>query len=259
MPHPAINLSAERHFQPVGHQLVELKSVDSTNNYAMAKVHAGLAAHGSVFTAYEQTAGKGQRHKKWTSSPGRNITMSIVLEPVFLPPAQQFALSACVALACYHFLKKYIPEGLSIKWPNDLYWNDRKAGGILIESILKGNQWLTAVAGIGINVNQVRFPEGAVNPVSLKQITGKDFDLRNLIGSLCAAVEEKFTELRTGSAAQILDQYNQVLFMRGKTARLRKGSVVFETRIREVSPGGQLMTTDQLDRSFDFGEVEWLL
>jgi BirA family transcriptional regulator, biotin operon repressor / biotin---[acetyl-CoA-carboxylase] ligase len=258
LPHPAINLSTAGHFQPIGHQAIELKSVDSTNNYAMAKVRAGLATHGTVFIAFEQTAGKGQRNKNWISSPGKNITLSIVLQPVFLQPQDHFALSACIALACYDFLKKNIPDELSIKWPNDLYWNDRKAGGILIESVIKGRDWLFAIAGIGINVNQSRFPESMPNPVSLKQIKGNTLDLQNLIKALLEAVEIRFTALRISGPADIINQYNQVLYKRQQQVCLRKGNIVFETIVKSVSPSGQLLTSDSVERAFEFGEVQWV-
>jgi BirA family biotin operon repressor/biotin-[acetyl-CoA-carboxylase] ligase len=254
-----MNLSPERVFRPVGHDLVRLKSVDSTNNYAMASVHAGMASHGTVFTAFEQTFGKGQRHKKWTSSPGQNITLSIVLEPVFLLPMEHFALSSCIALACYDFLEKFVPEGLSIKWPNDLYWNDRKAGGILIESIMKGNEWLHAVAGIGININQVRFPAMSPRPVSLRQITGRSMDLDALIPSLCESVETKFTELRESGSKELFSRYNRVLFKRGSRVKLSSGGKIFETTLVEVTPAGQLVCEDAGRRSFDFGEVVWVI
>jgi BirA family biotin operon repressor/biotin-[acetyl-CoA-carboxylase] ligase len=259
LPDPAINLS-HGNLKPIGHNFIELKSVDSTNNYAMAKVHAGLASPGTVFFAHEQLAGKGQRGRTWTSAPGENITMSIVLKPVFLQPMQQFMLSACVALACHDFLGNYISEELSIKWPNDLYWRDRKAGGILIESVFKGADWLFAIAGIGININQVRFPEGISRAVSLKQITSKAFDVPALAKELCHFLEIRYTELETKGFEGILAGYNRVLFRRNQSVRLKKGNTIFETTIREVSLQGQLQTLDSSGtRNFDFGEVEWVM
>src|SRR5258708_3284634 len=161
-------LSKNSNLLPIGHSFIELQSVDSTNNYAMARAAAGDAAHGTLFFAYEQWAGKGQRGRTWTSIPGENIILSAVLEPVALPASQAFLLSACVALACHDLFSQYAgPEQPLIKWPNDLYWRDRKAGGILIENSFKGNQWTLAIAGMGININQVVFPATARNPVSL--------------------------------------------------------------------------------------------
>src|SRR5580698_5746896 len=109
----------------IGNVFVELPSVDSTNNYAIAKVRQEQAFHGNVYFAHEQYDGKGQLGKKWTAAAGDNITMSIVLHPDFLLPTQQFALSVCMAVACVGFLNNYDSNEFYTKWPNDLYWHDR--------------------------------------------------------------------------------------------------------------------------------------
>ena len=161
-----------------------LDTVDSTNNYAMAKVHAGMARHGMVWFTREQTAGKGQRGKSWKSDKGKNIAMSLVLEPGRLQINDQFHLSAAVAISCFEFFAAFAGEETKIKWPNDLFWRDRKAGGILIENVLQGKIWKWAVVGIGLNINQTKFDKSILNPVSLKQITGKTFDIIELGKSL---------------------------------------------------------------------------
>src|SRR5215469_5061577 len=120
----------------MGISFIELPSVDSTNNYASEQIHANMAQHGTCYFAHEQTAGKGQRGKSWASEKGANIILSIVLKPYFLQPFQQFYLSACVATATYNFLKGFAPDHLTIKWPNDIYWQNKKLGGILIENII---------------------------------------------------------------------------------------------------------------------------
>src|SRR6476646_2527475 len=118
-----------------------LDSVDSTNNYAMARLHAGTALHGTAYFAHEQSSGKGRRGKSWHTQRGKNIILSMVLNTGFLPVYQQFQLSMTASLACLDFLHRFVPEGLKIKWPNDLYWNDRKEGGLLIENIIKSDLW----------------------------------------------------------------------------------------------------------------------
>ncbi len=254
--HPAINLS-HQYFRPIGQIFTVLKSIDSTNNYAMAQVHAGLASHGMAYFAREQFAGKGQRGKAWSTLPGENIILSIVLEPAFLRPTEQFILSAALAVSCHDFLKKYNQDEWSIKWPNDIYWRDRKAAGILIESICKGNSWLIAVAGIGININQVRFPASVTNATSLKQITGKTFDAEILAKELCECIEKRFEGLKDNGAGQIMSIYNSHLFKRNQIVKLKKGGIVFETTIKEVTLQGQLITFDDMERRFDLGDVSW--
>jgi len=256
--HPAINLS-QRMSQEIGHPFIELQSVDSTNNYAMGQVHAGLAFHGAAFFAHEQTAGKGQRGKNWLSIPGENIILSIVLEPGRLQIDKPFLLSACIALGCHDFFKKYIKGEIFIKWPNDIYWRDRKAGGILIESVIRGRDWLFAVAGIGLNINQARFPESLPNPVSMRQITGEVFPVTALAKELCRFVQLRYQVLQNQEAASILDQYNLLLYKRNEKVRFKTAAGLLETTIGEVNLDGSLITFDQIERRFEFGEVEWLL
>ena len=234
-----------------------LDTVDSTNNYAMQQLQDGLAKHGSAWFATEQTAGKGQRGKTWASEKGKNIAMSFVLEPEQLRITSQFYLSAVVALACFEFLKQYAGDEMKIKWPNDLFWRDRKAGGILIENKFQGKAWKWAVVGIGINVNQTGFDKELVNAVSLKQITGKNFDTVALAKELHKLVMKNLAESRTTD--EILQQYNQHLYKINELVTLRKTGVKFNTVIKEVSATGRLITVDAIEREFDFGEVEWVL
>ncbi len=242
----------------IGEFITVLQSVESTNNYAMGMVHEGMAKHGDAWLALEQTAGKGQRGRSWKTTTGENILLSVVMEPAFMPVSRQFLFSMTIALACYDFFISYTHDEIAIKWPNDLYWRDRKAGGILIENVLKSGQWSFAVVGIGININQVVFPDTITNPVSLKQITGKTFDLYVVTRQLCQCIENRYTSLKNGDA-KILEAYNEVLFRKGDQVRLKKDSIVFETRILGVDMEGRLLTSDTAERAFKSGHIEWLL
>lgn len=258
MPHPTI-----------GQRLIILPTIDSTNNYAMGQAAAGKAPHGTVYFALEQTAGKGQRGKTWITTPGENIMMSVVIQPQALKTSQQFLLSAAIALGCYDFFKNYAGDETRIKWPNDIYWRDRKAGGILIESRL-GNvhhepsihdsrlpSWLFAIAGMGININQTQFAPEALRPVSLKQITGKTYDINALARELCSSLENRYQAIH--NPVQLLADYHQALYKLQQPVKLKKGNSVFETTIQGVTPTGQLITRDTLERYFDVGEVEWVI
>jgi len=234
-----------------------LNTVDSTNNYAMARLQDGLAEHGMLWFANEQTAGKGQRGKTWTTEKGKNIAMSLVLAPEKLQITNQFHLSAAVALSCFEFFAAHAGDETKIKWPNDLFWRDRKAGGVLIENKFQGKIWKWAVVGIGININQTRFDENLVNPVSLKQITGKTFDTIGLAKELYALLMKNLAEMR--SANLVMEQYNEQLYKVNKQVTLKKREQEFDTVIKGVTSEGKLLTVDALERQFDFGEVEWVL
>ena len=188
----------------LGEPLIELSEIDSTNMYAMEQIHAQKALSGSVYQTDFQTNGKGQHGRIWESHRGENLLCTYVLELNALKqgknwvPSEQLGLSAAVALGAQAFFMKFAGEETKIKKPNDLYWRDRKAGGILIENIVRGTDWTWTVIGIGLNINQTQFSNEAGNPVSLKQITGKDWDIKTmqkkLAESLSASLNLWLTE-----------------------------------------------------------------
>ena len=244
---------------PTGSSFVILKQVDSTNNYAMAKVHAGMAKHGDTYFTTMQTAGKGQRGRVWQTADGVNIALSLVLDAQLLNASQQFQLLVGVALGCYDFFERYAGQETSIKWPNDIYWRDRKAVGVLIENVFQGSDWKFAVAGIGVNINQTHFDPSLKNPVSLQQITGKTYDLIALAEELQKNVLSRCNAIQKDSFGNSLAEYNACLFGLNKKMRLKKGPIHFDTTIKGVTAFGQLITTDFQERQFNFGEVEWVV
>ncbi len=236
-----------------------LNNVDSTNNYAMQKVYAGLAKPGEAYFAHFQSAGKGQRGKHWMGEEGKNIALSIVIKPSPLNITEQFYLSAAVALGCFDFFCKYAGDETSIKWPNDIYWRDRKAGGILIENVIKGKKWKWAVVGIGINVNQTIFGNELINPVSLLQITGKEYDPVELAAELHSSVLKRIESLFSAGKMQLIEEYNRHLYKLNGIVKLKKGNMVFETIVKGVDENGCLETADTIGNKYDFGDVDWIL
>ena len=168
----------------LGEPLIELSEIDSTNMYAMEQIHAQKALSGSVYQTDFQTNGKGQHGRIWESHRGENLLCTYILELNALKqgknwvPSEQLGLSAAVALGAQAFFMEFAGEETKIKKPNDIYWRDRKAGGILIENIVRGTDWNWTVIGIGLNINQTQFSNEAGKPVSLKQITGKHWDIK---------------------------------------------------------------------------------
>ncbi len=224
----------------------------------MAMVHAGLAKHGNAWFSAHQTEGKGQRGKAWSTGKDDNIALSIVLTPRKLNIIHPFQLSTAVALASFDFFHQFAGDKTTIKWPNDIYWGDRKAGGILIENKFSGNDWNWAVVGIGFNINQIEFDPQLVNPISLSQATGQQYDLPTLTEILHRQVMARTEQFLTKSYASMLAEYNSRLYQLNKTVKLRKGSMVFDTLIKGVAANGQLITHDVIEKSYGFGEVEWV-
>ena len=193
----------------LGEPLIELTTIPSTNIYAMDQVHQGLALSGSCYTADFQTAGKGQHGRNWESEKGQNLLSSYVLELKQLntgkiwTPADQIGFSAAIALGARAFFASFAGEETKIKKPNDIYFRDRKAGGILIENLVRGKDWTWTVIGIGMNINQSSFSTAAVNqiaanPISLQEITNKSWDLKqmqkHLSEALTTAIRNWLTE-----------------------------------------------------------------
>lgn len=225
----------------------------------MAKLHNRLLRSETAILALHQTAGKGQRGRHWQTAAGENITMSTVFNASELAPAARFPflLSATAALSCYDFFKDLQVQDVTIKWPNDVYIDDRKAGGILIENILKGNSIEWSIVGTGINLNQVEFGELS-KATSIRLATGKFLDVVEMGRGLHEKLCRRFAALKTVTASQIMAEYNGRLFKAGSEVKLKKNNIVFSTRILRVSPEGELVTFNQLEQSFKVGEVEFV-
>lgn len=256
---------------PKGSPFIELQSVDSTNKYAMDLAHAGMAQHGLSVFSHEQTSGKGQRGKRWRSERSANILLSLIINPFPLSLSEQFKLSICTAVSIHEFFSRLAGDEIKLKWPNDLYWRDRKAGGVLIENVVRsqefiaGNQksvmsnWQWAIIGIGININQTSFPPDLPNPVSLKQISGKSYDPLMLAKELNSGFYKNFQLLIEGNFELLFNRYQSELYKKDEKVKLKKGSRVFEATIKGVSKTGQLITQHTIEERFEFGEVEWIL
>jgi BirA family biotin operon repressor/biotin-[acetyl-CoA-carboxylase] ligase len=183
----------------LGAPLIELSTIDSTNIYAMDQIKQGLAKSGSCYTADFQTNGKGQHGRVWESSKGQNILCSYILELNTLDalknwtPTDQIGFSAAITLGARSFFAGFAGSETKIKKPNDIYFSDRKAGGILIENLVRGKEWTWSVIGIGMNINQNAFSSAAVNsvssnPISLQEITNKSWDVKQMQKHLSEAL-----------------------------------------------------------------------
>ncbi len=235
-----------------------LDSVESTNNYAMQQIHAGMAKNGQAWYAKEQFAGKGQRGKVWKSNAGENVIMSIALQPNIIFSVKPFYLSALVASICRKCFEEISKVQTKIKWPNDIYYNDRKAGGILIENILKGNNWQWAIIGIGININQTVFDENMGNTTSLKIITDNEHDPILFAQNIQEVLLQQLENIKTDNLKYYVEDLNNHLYKKNETVYLKKDNAVFATKIIAVNEYGQLLTEDVIERKFEVGEVEWV-
>ncbi|MES2647772.1 MAG: biotin--[acetyl-CoA-carboxylase] ligase [Bacteroidota bacterium] len=243
---------------PAGYSFNPLAQVNSTNMHAMELVYAGLAGNGAVFFTNYQTQGKGQRGKEWVSAPGESVLMTIVLDTSRLTTSQAFRLSATVAVAVKNFIEFISGSAITIKWPNDLYSGDRKAGGILIENILNQGSLKWSIIGIGLNANQTGFSTDLPQAVSLSMLTGKTYDCELLAKQLTGFVDAQWQQLLDGNWERILATYNENLYGRGSVKRLKKGAVTIPCKIQKVDNHGMLVAGENEEWHFSHGEVEWL-
>lgn len=237
----------------------DLGQVDSTNNYAMEAVKKGFVAPGTAWFSSCQTAGRGQRGKLWESEPGKNMALSLALQPGAAFDPRKFHFNAMLALACLEVLQEILPlEPFFIKWPNDIYWGDRKAGGILTENLIQGGVWRWAITGIGLNVNQEEFPGLEHRAISLKIISGKEFDP----AAIALMFQEKIvSKLPAQSDKQeLMDIFNRYLWKRGAWVKLNCHDQIFKVMVERVNEEGKLQVSQQDGsfRYFSHGEVEWL-
>lgn len=238
----------------IGEPFIELDIADSTNNYAMSQLKKGLSQHGAAYFAHLQTSGKGRHGKQWLSNKSENIMLTVVLNTSALAVSTQFILSMLIALAAHDLFAKHAGDETKIKWPNDIYWRDRKAAGILIENIIRARKWQWCIAGIGININQVNFSQSLMNPVSLKQITGKAFDIVALAKELCENIDTYFNSF---NETYILEKYNEVLYKRNEKVILKRNEIFFDCLIKNVTGEGKLII-EQKGKEKEITEVEWL-
>jgi len=239
--------------------IIRVDTLASTNDYLKELAHRQVLEEGTVVATRNQTEGKGQRGNSWESEAGMNITCSILLYPSFLPLQRYFLLSEAVSLGVKQTLDAYT-GGFTIKWPNDIYHNDRKIAGILIENELTGNAYSLSVVGIGVNILQEHFRSDALRPVSLKQITGRDYDLDVLLEELALSVVWNYEQLKTGGAEDIIRRYHEALYRRSGLHRYEDSEGAFLARIDRVSDDGllHLVTDQEEERTYAFKSVRFV-
>lgn len=233
--------------------------LDSTNLYAHE--HLATLPEGSVIQALHQTAGRGQRGSVWTAPPGDNLLVSIVLKPTQLPVSQLWGLSQVAALAVWHTAADFLgPQGISIKWPNDVLVEDRKLAGLLIETQIAGSRIGNAIVGIGLNVNQTVWPEGLARAAtSLAKEKGENMDLDAVRSALLRNLGTYYERLRLGHTQWLADTFHRVLFRRDQPTLFTgaQGNSFTGTPLG-TTPDGQLrVMQDGTEKLYAFKEIHF--
>lgn len=243
----------------IGKVLLHQEELPSTNTYAQELIAKSKPIEGTVISTFRQPQGRGQVGSKWESEPDKNLTLSVILYPTFLPPLQNFALNKAIALAVRHFIAELLPDqSVTVKWPNDIYVGTRKICGILIQNSLNRHALASSIVGIGINVNQTIFSKDIPNPSSLQLENGKEYDLSSLIPRLCWHLEVMYLRLKSGHFAILDAEYLAHLYRyQAPTVFKRINGTVFLGKISGISGSGQLMVTHEEggEEAFDLKEI----
>jgi len=241
-------------------EIIRLDETESTNSYMKELVREKHPEEGSIVIAEYQTGGRGQRGNHWFSSKGKNLLFSLLIYPKNIFAKEQFILSRITSLAIKKTLDRFTGE-IRIKWPNDIYWKDKKIAGILIENDLQGNKIKNTIIGIGLNLNQEVFPPELPNPVSLKQITGKIYDKNSILDILLHEFFILYRALEQGETVNIEEEYMRNLYRRDNYYWFKDAKGKFKAKIVDTLPSGQLILKTPDDdniRTYAFKEIAFI-
>jgi|AntAceMinimDraft_17_1070374.scaffolds.fasta_scaffold09515_4 BirA family biotin operon repressor/biotin-[acetyl-CoA-carboxylase] ligase len=243
------------------HKIIELKSVDSTNKYAIKLLNKSKIEECTIIFANSQYSGKGQENNLWESESHKNLTFSMILYPKFLLPEKQFLLNKIISLAVCDFVKSIVKHNkVSIKWPNDIYIDNKKTAGILIENTISGNIFKNTVIGIGLNINQTIFKSNAPNPVSLKIVTEKDFNIKECLNDLCFFIDKRYMELKNNRYDIIDYDYLNCLYHYKSLEQYKYKKSIIYAKITGIDKFGRLIleTTNKEILKCDMKDVMFM-
>jgi len=242
----------------LGKVLYELNECESTNLYAKKLVAKSKPPNGTVVLTDNQTAGRGQFGNNWQSEANQNIALSIILYPK-LKVNEQFFISKAVSLACVKALKSLSNLDFEIKWPNDIYYKNKKIGGILIENQISGNEIVNSIIGIGINLNQEKFYD-LPNATSLYLLVKYLLSRKRVTEILIEHLDVEIIKLNQLKFKEIDLDYHKYLKSLHKNFKFKENNVLKNGMLKGVNQAGQLIVeVNNATRLFDFKEIEWVL
>ena len=244
----------------IGSRLIFRENLPSTNTYIGQLLRDEKPPEGTIVHTNYQSAGRGQSGNRWESEDGKNLLISILIFPSMIKPVNQFIISMAISLGICDFLNRQIP-GCTIKWPNDIYVNNDKIAGILIENSIRGDLIEHTIAGIGINVNQEKFLSDAPNPVSLSILTGRQYDLTGCIIQLAGKLDKRYKQLISEDFDLLRRDYLSLLFRRNQWCDFQDMNGIFKGRISDVTDSGKLKVEQENDiiNEYSFKEIDFIL
>jgi len=243
-------------------KIIRLDAVSSSNHEAFRLNALKPLDEFTVIITSHQYSGRGQGQTSWESEAGKNLTFSLILRPVFLPPARQFLLNQIIALGIRESISRLIhDERFTIKWPNDICYGKGKVSGTLIENQILGDCFELSVVGIGINMNQEVFVSDAPNPLSLKNINGGEFDLDLALEACLRAIFKWYEKLKDSRFDEIRQAYIEHLLGYGKKIKFASAEETFTSTIAGIDDFGRLVLEGEngIIQAFDMKEITFLL
>ena len=239
---------------------LHIAETDSTNAHLKRLLNERILPHGFCLSCDYQTAGRGEGSNQWESAAGQNVLMSVLLRPTPFSIDNAFLLSELTATALCDALQTWAPN-LQLKWPNDLYVGDRKLGGVLIETMVKGRALTQAIVGIGVNVNQMQFVSDAPNPVSLRQLIGYDTDCARVCQSITNTIVAAFNTYTPADSTALQQRYRSRLYRRSGMHTFAAAGGRFKATIADVYLDGTLIlcTESGEQRAYRFKEVQFII
>ena len=238
-------------------KVIHIDETDSTNrwlrDYALSQPEGDY-----VVVSEYQTAGRGCGTNSWESERGKNLTFSLLIHPTEITADCQFRISEAVSLALCETLDGYVTDRqVSVKWPNDIYVDDCKICGMLIENRLRGRLMTDSIIGIGLNVNQREFFSDAPNPVSLVQLLGHEVALEPLL----QAFLQKLEPMLQMDPETLGKAYRERLYRREGEHEYRDGKRLFRAKLLNVLDDGRLvlLDTEGTARIYAFKEVQFVI
>lgn len=243
-----------------GQRIIEVAETDSTNSYAARLLHEEIPEEGTVIFSSFQKAGRGQRGSNWESEAGKNMLLSYILYPVFLPVSNHFSLNQAISLALQETLQQFTIEEIKIKWPNDILAGNEKIAGILIENTIRNVKLIHAIAGAGININQLQFENYQPPATSLAKLENKTFVTATILKVLNHHIDKWYSLLRVGNYAKINEAFLSKLFQYNQPARYESSGIRFNGTITGIASDGRLkiLREDGTDVVFANKEVKFL-
>ncbi len=241
----------------IGKNYILEQSVGSTNDFLKSEAAKNNFVEGTVVSAVEQTHGRGQTNNTWEAEKGKNITLSVLLRPTFLAADKQFFLNMAIALGIKDCCEQLVNETIHIKWPNDIYFMEKKMGGVLIENTISNGKISQSVVGIGLNINQTEF--GSLRACSAANISHEKYDLKKVEQMLFSYIEKYYLQLRLGHLNFLDKAYTTSLFRYQQTYVFRTAKGEIKGQIIGVSKDGKLLLeSNEKVLKFDLKEIEYL-